>query len=186
MTWHSLRVQNLRFCCNARYCVSFGYLCLCVCATCGLWYLWRHGMEAEIICFFFLFRNLFLKHLEISKFSIKLYVIGQNTSWYGKGKGLKITDLLSKHEMYFLIIIIIAFYQLDAKILYFNTFITFLYMFRALLCSSSGGQIVLVQRLVSSLSLGDCSVHRFRESPLKLCTEQSPKESDDTRYQMLY
>ena len=43
------------------------------------------------------------------------------------------------------------FYQLDAQILYFNTFITFLYMFRALLCSSSGGQIVLVQHLVSSL-----------------------------------
>jgi hypothetical protein len=32
------------------------------------------------------------------------------------------------------------FYQLDAQILYFNTFITFLYMFQALLCSSSGGQ----------------------------------------------
>jgi len=31
------------------------------------------------------------------------------------------------------------FYQLDAQILYFNRFITFLYMFRALLCSSSGG-----------------------------------------------
>ena len=28
-------------------------------------------------------------------------------------------------------------------------------MFRALLCSSSGGQIVLVQHLVSSLSLDD-------------------------------
>jgi len=36
-------------------------------------------------------------------------------------------------------------------------------MFRALLCSSSGGQIVLVHHLVSSLSLGDCSVHRLRE-----------------------
>jgi len=55
------------------------------------------------------------------------------------------------------------FYQLDAQIIYFNTFIAFLYMFRALLCSSSGGQIVLVQHLVSSLSLGDCSVHRLRE-----------------------
>jgi len=33
------------------------------------------------------------------------------------------------------------FYQLDAQILYFNTFITLLYMFRALLCSSSGGQL---------------------------------------------
>jgi len=73
------------------------------------------------------------------------------------------------------------FYQLDAQILYFNTFITFLYMFRALLCSSSGGQIVLVQPLVLSLSLGDCSVHRLRkESSLNPCTEHSPKESDDT------
>jgi len=33
------------------------------------------------------------------------------------------------------------FCQLDAYVLYFNTFITFLYMFRALLCSSSGGQL---------------------------------------------
>jgi len=33
------------------------------------------------------------------------------------------------------------FYQLDAQILYFNTFITPLYMFRALLCSSSGGKL---------------------------------------------
>ena len=55
------------------------------------------------------------------------------------------------------------FYQPHAQILYFNTFITFLYMFRALLCSSSGGQVVSVQHLVSSLSLGDCSVHRLRE-----------------------
>ena len=58
---------------------------------------------------------------------------------------------------------IIFFYQLDAQILYFNTFIMFPYMFRALLCSSSGGQIVLVQHLVSSLSLGDCSDHMLRE-----------------------
>ena len=45
----------------------------------------------------------------------------------------------------------VFFYQLDAQILYFNTFITLLYMFRALLCSSSGGQIALVQHLVSPL-----------------------------------
>jgi len=76
---------------------------------------------------------------------------------------------------------IVFFYQLDAQILYFNTFFIFLYMFRALLCSSSGRQIVLVQHLVSSLSLGDCSVHRLRESSRNLCTEQSPKENDDTR-----
>ena len=54
-------------------------------------------------------------------------------------------------------------------------------MFRALLCSSSGGQIVLVQHLVSSLSLGDCSVHRLREDSRSLCTKQSPKEIDDTK-----
>jgi len=36
---------------------------------------------------------------------------------------------------------IVFFFELDAHSLYFNTFIIFLYMFRALLCSSSGGQI---------------------------------------------
>jgi len=41
--------------------------------------------------------------------------------------------------------------------------------------------IVLVQHLVSSLSLGNCSVQRLRESSRKLCIEQSPKDSDDTR-----
>ena len=40
---------------------------------------------------------------------------------------------------------------------------------------------MLVQRLVSSLSLGECSVHRLREDSHNLCTGQSPKESDDTR-----
>jgi hypothetical protein len=29
--------------------------------------------------------------------------------------------------------------------------------------------------------LGDCSVHRLLESSRNMCTEQSPKESDDTR-----
>ena len=46
-------------------------------------------------------------------------------------------------------IMIVFFYQFDAQILYFSTSITFLYMFRALLCSSSGGQL-LTQHLVSS------------------------------------
>jgi len=73
------------------------------------------------------------------------------------------------------------FYQIDAQILYFNTFITLLYMFRALFCSSSGGQIVLTQPLVSSLSLGDCSVHRLQEDCRNLWSEQSPKQSVDTR-----
>ena len=40
--------------------------------------------------------------------------------------------------------------------------------------------IVLVQHLVSSLSLGDCSIHRLREeSARNLRTERSPKDSDD-------
>jgi len=53
-------------------------------------------------------------------------------------------------------------------------------MFRAPLCSSSGGQIVLVQHVVPSHSVGDCSVHRLRESYRNLCTEQSPTECDGT------
>jgi len=38
--------------------------------------------------------------------------------------------------------------------------------------------IVYMQPLVSSLSAGDCPVHRFF---LNRCTGQSPAESDDTR-----
>ena len=75
------------------------------------------------------------------------------------------------------------FYQLDAQILYFlNTFITFLSMFRALLCSSSGGQIVLVQPLVSSLSLGDCSVHRLREDCRAVISPSQRPLPDNTQH----
>ena len=50
---------------------------------------------------------------------------------------------------------------------FFNTFITILYMyiFRAISCSSSGGQIVLIQHLVSSLSVSD--------PPMHMCTGRS-------------
>ena len=46
--------------------------------------------------------------------------------------------------------------QLDAQII-LNTFIIILhmYMFRAISCSSSGGQIVLIQHLISSLTESD-------------------------------
>jgi hypothetical protein len=47
--------------------------------------------------------------------------------------------------------------------------ITFLYMFRAKICSSSGGKIVYIQHLVSSLSIherGGSAVHRLREDIL--------------------
>ena len=49
-----------------------------------------------------------------------------------------------------------------------------MYVFRAVhvSCSSSGGQIVLIQHLVSSLSVSDRPV---------LCTGWSLTESDDTR-----
>ena len=69
--------------------------------------------------------------------------------------------------------------QLDAQI--FKTFITILYMFRAISCSSSGGQIVLTQHLVSSLSVNDRPVHSLRENSLNLCTGRSLTESDDNR-----
>ena len=41
-------------------------------------------------------------------------------------------------------------------------YIIILYMLRAIPCSSSGGQIVLLQYLVSSLSVSSYSVHRLR------------------------
>jgi hypothetical protein len=42
--------------------------------------------------------------------------------------------------------------------------------------------IVYMQPLVSSLSAGDCPVHRLRRKFfLNRCTRQSPVESDDTR-----
>ena len=45
-------------------------------------------------------------------------------------------------------------------------------MFRALLCSSSGGQNCITQHLVSSHSVGGRPVHRLREDSLNLCTER--------------
>jgi hypothetical protein len=47
--------------------------------------------------------------------------------------------------------------------------VTILYMFRAVLCSSSGGQIVCIQHMVSSLSRsgrGGHAVHWLRENSL--------------------
>jgi len=45
------------------------------------------------------------------------------------------------------------------KFLFYNKFIIFLYMFRALLCSSSGDQNCIIQHLVSSHSVGGRPVH---------------------------
>jgi len=54
--------------------------------------------------------------------------------------------------------------QLEARI--FNKFITilYMYMFRTISCSSSGGQIVLIQHLVLSLSVSDRPVHKLRRN----------------------
>jgi len=49
------------------------------------------------------------------------------------------------------------------KFLFYNKFIIFLYMFPALLCSSSGGQNCIIQHLVSSHSVGGCPVHSLGE-----------------------
>jgi len=50
--------------------------------------------------------------------------------------------------------------QIDAQIFKYIT-ILYMYMFRAISCASSGGQIVLMQHLVSSLSVSDRPVHRL-------------------------
>jgi len=50
------------------------------------------------------------------------------------------------------------------KIIYlfmYNTFIKILNLFRAVRCSSSGGLIVSMQHLVSSLFVGDCHPQRM-------------------------
>ena len=53
------------------------------------------------------------------------------------------------------------------KFLYSHN-VTVLYMFRAILCSSSGGQIVCIQHIVSSLSMSDRggrTVHSLHDHP---------------------
>ena len=58
-------------------------------------------------------------------------------------------------------------------------------MFRAVPCSSSGGQILLSQHLVSSLSVNGCIVRRLRadsaDSALNQHTIRQFTESDVTR-----
>ena len=58
-------------------------------------------------------------------------------------------------------------------------------MFRAISCSSSGGQIVLIQHLVSSLSVSDSPVHKLsKKSSFSTCAPDVHlrAEIDDTRY----
>jgi len=65
------------------------------------------------------------------------------------------------------------------KYLYsYNTAI--LYMFRALLFSSSGGSTVYVQHLVPSLSVTGRTLHWLRENSLNQCNVQPLTESTVT------
>jgi hypothetical protein len=75
--------------------------------------------------------------------------------------------------------------QLDAQI--FNTFITVLYMytFRAISCSSSGGQIVLIQHLVSPLSVSERPVHWLRKNAVLSQPVHRTVTYWEWRYQML-
>ena len=59
------------------------------------------------------------------------------------------------------------------KFLFYNKIIIFIYMFRALLCSSSVGKNCIMQHLVSSRFVGGCPVHRTATYSV-------------WRYQMLY
>ena len=65
-------------------------------------------------------------------------------------------------------IMIVFFYQLDTQIVYYKTFIIFIYMFRALLCSSSGGQ--------NCINTASGIVTLTVQYTGNLCTEQSPNE----------
>jgi len=59
------------------------------------------------------------------------------------------------------------------KFLFYNKFIIFLHMFRALLCLSSGGQNCIIQHLVSLHSVGGRSAH----SPLPTCAANGHLQS---------
>jgi len=52
------------------------------------------------------------------------------------------------------------------KILFYNKFVIRLYMFPALLCTSSGGQNCITQDMVSSHPVGGRPVHRFSNTKL--------------------
>ena len=60
-------------------------------------------------------------------------------------------------------------------------YIIILNMFRAVPCSSSGGQIVLLQPLVSSLSVNSRTVCRLRADRFRSQPAYCTAESDDTR-----
>ena len=74
--------------------------------------------------------------------------------------------------------------QLDTHLLYFTILYYNPLHVSSIICSSPGGWIVLMQHLVSSLSVSGLPVHRLRDSTpfcLNLCTGRPLTENDDTR-----
>ena len=68
--------------------------------------------------------------------------------------------------------------------MFYSKFIIFLYTFRALLYSSSGGQVCIIRTASSNIiPVGDRPVHRLGEDPRTptLCNGRLPTECDDTR-----
>ena len=83
----------------------------------------------------------------------------------------------------------ISFTNFNAQFLYSLTilcYITILDMFRALTCPSSGGQIVLSQHLVSSLSVNGCTVCRMRADSVCSHPAYCTVLYREWRYQMLW
>jgi len=67
-------------------------------------------------------------------------------------------EVIIRHRLfvpdYFLLCVALGNDQLDAQILNTSITILYMYMFRAISCSSSGGQIVLTLRLLMSYIYG--------------------------------
>ena len=112
-----------------------------------------------------LYRLRYLGPLWVSA-SFKIYI--RKSRLHRASKLQQVTFLISLHHETYTTMqqLTLVNDQIDAQffILFYNTFITVLYMFRAKSCSSSGGQILLIQRLVSSLSISGRTVHRLREN----------------------
>jgi len=104
--------------------------------------------------------------------------------------GLRKTNRFKQNYLLFYVLltvhlsIITVINQLNGKFLYYNKFIICLYMFRALLCSSSGGQNCIIWYLVSSHSVRCRPVHRLRED--SVLSQPVHRTANYRVYQMLY
>ena len=105
-----------------------------------------------------LFKNFRLQHL--GYIPEECNILRNNAKW-----GIFHYKNSEKYSKYWLTKVCLAFNFIKwptwrTIILFHDTFITVLYMFRATSYSSSGGKTVLIQHLLSSLSLSGRPVHR--------------------------